>query len=173
MQGLKSVRKIVYAKVHRWSKDCLSRETNAVFPTLRSRTNSFRNDSSKKKNISSFGMKTARWMSCFCLCRNHLLWAFAAGILWKTQPLDIFARLPTAKYIELQTWCLFGRWLLCSVLWFEISYPHITSHVPFAKAYKYLRTKGLHKFLFHEISWKNIHFCGLKKENLIFDGRKI
>ena len=33
------------------------------------------------------------------LRRNHLLWTFAAGILWKSQSWDIFARLPTAKCI--------------------------------------------------------------------------
>ena len=56
-----------------------------------------RNDLSKK--VLSFGKGTARWMFCIHLCRNHLLWAFAAGILWKTQSWDIFARVGTAKCI--------------------------------------------------------------------------
>ena len=51
------------------------------------------------KKFSSLGKGTARWMFCIHLCRNHLLWAFAAGILWKTQPWDIFARVRTAKCI--------------------------------------------------------------------------
>ena len=62
----------------------LNRETDAIFPTLK---------------FSSFGNGTARWMFCIHLCWNHLLWAFAAGILWKTQPWDIFARVRTAKCI--------------------------------------------------------------------------
>ena len=33
------------------SKDCLRRETNAIFSTLRSRSNFFRNDSSKRKRF--------------------------------------------------------------------------------------------------------------------------
>ena len=35
------------------------------------------------KRISSFGKGTAQWMFCICLCRNHFLWTFAAGILKK------------------------------------------------------------------------------------------
>ena len=76
MQGLKSVRKIVYAKVHRWSKDCLSRETNAVFPTLRSRTNSFRNDSSKQKIFHLLAWKLRdecpAFVSVEIICFEHL-----------------------------------------------------------------------------------------------------
>ena len=49
------------------------------------------------KKFSSFGKGTARWMFCIHLCRNHLLWAFAAGILWKTQPWNIFSRVRTTK----------------------------------------------------------------------------
>ena len=44
-------------------------------------------------------MMNARWMLYIRLCWNHLLSAFAAGILWKTQPWDIFARIRTAKCI--------------------------------------------------------------------------
>ena len=44
-----------------------------------------------------FGKGTARWMFFIHLSRNHLLWAFAAVILWKTQPRDIFARVSRAK----------------------------------------------------------------------------
>ena len=51
------------------------------------------------KKFSSFGKGTARWMFSIHLCRNHLLWTFAAGTLWKTQSWDIFARVHTAKYI--------------------------------------------------------------------------
>ena len=68
-----------------------------------------------------FRQKTARWMFCNHLCRNHLLWTFAVGTLWKTQTCDIFARVPTAKYFaKLQKLSLFGRWLL--VLFFELTF---------------------------------------------------
>ena len=76
MQGLKPVRKIVYAKVHRWSKDCLRRETNAVFPTLRSRSNSFRNDSSKQKIFHLLAWKLhdecPAFVSVEIICFEHL-----------------------------------------------------------------------------------------------------
>ena len=76
MQGLKPVRKIVYAKVHRWSKDCLRRETNAVFPTLRSRSNSFRNDSSKQKILHLLAWKLhdecPAFVSVEIICFEHL-----------------------------------------------------------------------------------------------------
>ena len=76
------------------SKDFLSREANAIFPTLSSRQKQFHRKWFKQtKKHSSFGKGTAWWMFCIHLCRrNHLLWVFAAGILWKTQPCDIFAR---------------------------------------------------------------------------------
>ena len=100
MQGLKPVRKIVYAKVYRSSKDYLSRETNAIFPTLRScKKQIFPRWFKKTKKLSSFGKWTTRLRFYIRLCQNYLLWAFAAGILWKNQPRDNFARVPTAKCI--------------------------------------------------------------------------
>ena len=42
-------------------------------------------------------MGIARWIFCIHLCRNHLLWAIAAGILLKTQPCNTFSRVSTAK----------------------------------------------------------------------------
>ena len=47
----------------------------------------------------SIGKGTARWMFWIHLYQIHLLWAFVAGILWKTQPWDISARALTAKCI--------------------------------------------------------------------------
>ena len=38
-------------------------------------------------------------MFCIHLCQNPLFWAFATGILWKTQLWDIFTRVLTAKCI--------------------------------------------------------------------------
>ena len=51
------------------------------------------------KKFSSSGKGSARWMFCIHICWNHLLWAFEAGILRKTQSWDIFARVRTAKCI--------------------------------------------------------------------------
>ena len=51
------------------------------------------------KKPSSSGKGTGRWMFCIYLSQNHLFWAFAAGILWKTQLWNIFAGVPTAKCI--------------------------------------------------------------------------
>ena len=51
------------------------------------------------KKFLSFGKGTALSLICIHPCWIHLLWAFAAGILWKTQSWDIFARVRTAKYI--------------------------------------------------------------------------
>ena len=51
------------------------------------------------KKFPSFGKGTIQRIFSIHLCQNHLLWAFAAGVLWKTQPWDIFARVTTAKCI--------------------------------------------------------------------------
>ena len=47
----------------------------------------YQKDSSK---LSSFCKGAARLMFCIHLCRNHLLWAFAAGILHEKLNLGIF-----------------------------------------------------------------------------------
>ena len=49
---------------------------------------------------------------------------------------------------KLQPWWLLRRWLLCSILSGKISHSHITSHVLFAKTFKYLRRKWFRKFRF-------------------------
>ena len=83
---------VVYVKV--WiSKNCLSRETNTIFSTF------FVRWFEQIKSFSSFAKGAARWMFCIYLCPNHLIWAFAARILWKTRPWDIFAKVHTAKCI--------------------------------------------------------------------------
>ena len=48
-------------------------------------------------------------------------------------------------HLKLQPWWVFRRSFALQV---EISHPHITSHVLFAKAFKYLRRKWLRKFRF-------------------------
>ena len=74
-------------------------------------------------------------------------------------------------HCKLQPWWLFGRQLLCSVLQVEMSHPHITLHV--CQSLQIFMEKVTLKVLFHRITWKKIHFCGLKKETIISNGRKI
>ena len=81
-------------------KDCLSRKKNNISHLKVSlEALFFWNDSSKQNSF----QLSARELYDECsfwihLCRNHLLWAFAARILWKTQPCDIFVRVRTAEY---------------------------------------------------------------------------
>ena len=49
---------------------------------------------------------------------------------------------------KLQPWWVLRKWLLCFALQVEISHPHITSHVLFAKAFKYLPRIWFCKFHF-------------------------
>ena len=48
---------------------------------------------------------------------------------------------------KFQPWYLFGERLLCSVLWFEFFYPHIMSHVLFAKYFKHFLMGGKYKWI--------------------------
>ena len=91
----------------------------------------------------------------------------------KSSTLGYFCKITYSQmHRKFQPWCLFGRWLLRSVLWFQIFYPYITSHVLFAKSFKHLRRNFKH--LRRDFaSWKNMHFWGLKKQTFISDGRKI
>ena len=125
------------------SQDCLSREPNAIFPTLRSRSIFSRNNSSKQKKIHL----SAREMHDECstsvsveiICFEHLQQGSYGKVNFEIFLQDCLQ----SNALKLQSWCLFGRWLLCSVLEFEISHPHITPHVLFAEAFNYLRRKGL------------------------------
>ena len=73
---------------------------------------------------------------------------------------------------KLQPWWFFGRLLLCSVLqiW-NFSSPHDVTYFVCQSLQKYME-KVTSKVPFPEVSWENIHFCGLKKR-LISNGRKI
>ena len=154
------------------SKDCLSREKNIIFPTLRScQKQFFAKWFKQSKKFSFFGKGTAQWMFCIHLCRVHLLWAFAAGILWKTQPWNIFARVLTVKCIAS---CMMALWKISTVLhsssW-NFSSPHYVTYFVCQRLQKFMKKVTL-KVLFHEVSWENTHFCGLKKETFISYGRK-
>ena len=111
-------------------------------------------------------------MFCIHLCWNHLLWAFAAGILWKTQPWDIFARVRTAKCIASRNHdgCLEDNYLFHSSSW-NFSSPHYVTYFVRQRLQKFTE-KVTSKVPFREISWENIHFCVLKKETLFPMGGK-
>ena len=97
IKGLKQVRNIVYAGTGASKKDHL--RIAWAGKQIQYSPHFFRNDSSKQKKFSSFAKGAARWMFYIYLCRNHLIWASASRILWKTQPWDIFAKVRTAKCI--------------------------------------------------------------------------
>ena len=150
------------------SKDCLSRETNAIFPTIRSRSNFFRNDLSKQKGFHLSAREQhdecSASVSVEIICFEHLYPT-------KNSTLGYFCRITYSQmHRKLQPWWLFGRWWLCSVLQVEISYPHITSHVLFAKAFRYVPRKGLHKFRFAKLVGKIYIFVVLKKRLLFLMG---
>ena len=87
-------------------KDCLSREINTIFLTLRScYTQSFDqkwfNQSEMiriHKKVLSFGKVNARWIFCIHLCWSNVLSICSKSSI-KTKPWAIFARVSTAKYI--------------------------------------------------------------------------
>ena len=117
------------------------------------------------KKISSFGKGSARWMFCIRLCRNHLLWTYAARILWKSAPWDIFARLPTAKCIAISNHNVSLEDDYC-VPFFDLKFFIPTLRHMFCSPNP-LNIYGEQDF----VSWKNLHFCDLKKETFISDGR--
>ena len=107
------------------------------------------------------------------LCWNHLLRAFAAGILWKTQPWDIFARVSTAKCIGSCNHDEFLEDDYCFPF-FKLKYLIPTLHHIFCLL-KPWNIYGESNFV-SSISLnklENIHFCGLKKETFISSGTKI
>ena len=111
-------------------------------------------------------------MFCIHLCQNSLFWAFATGILWKTQLWDIFTRVLTAKCIAS---CSHGGSLeddYC-ITFFKLKFliPTLCQMFCLPKPSNIYGESDIVSPLC-EISWKNIHFCGLKKETFISNGRK-
>ena len=104
-------------------------------------------------------------MFCICLCGNHLLWTFAARIPWKTQPWDILLRLPTAKCIASSNHNVSLEDDYC-VRFFDLKFFTPTLRHMFCSPNP-SNIYGQRDF----VSWKNIHFCGLKKESFISDWR--
>ena len=148
-QRFKLVRNIVYTGIEASKKDCLCKGL-IVWTWARKQ-----------------GKGNARWMFCIHLCWNHLLWAFAAGVLWKTQPWDIFARARTGKCIKScnHDGCLEDNYC---VLFFKLKFLIPTLRYMFClpKASKIYGES-------RKISQENIYFYGLKKETFISNGRKI
>ena len=104
-------------------------------------------------------------MFCICLCGNHLLWTFAARIPWKTQPWDILLRLPTAKCIASSNHNVSLEDDYC-VRFFDLKFFTPTLRHMFCSPNP-SNIYGQRDF----VRWKTIHFCGLKKESFISDGR--
>ena len=87
--------------------------------------------------------------------------SICSRILSKTQLWDIFARIGTAK-------CIVSSNHDGSLE--EISHPHYVTYFVRQRLQK-LTEKVTSKVPFRELSWEDIHFCGLKKE--AFNRRKI
>ena len=119
------------------------------------------------KKPSCSGKGTARWMFCIYLCRNHLFWAFAAGVLWKTQFWNSFAGVPTAEYIVSFNHCGSLQDDYC-VLFFNLKFLIPTLCHMFCLP----KPSNIYWVLFCERSWKNVDFCGFKKRGLFLMGEK-
>ena len=113
-------------------------------------THFFQNDSDRQNNFrllvrelhNEFSVSISVKITCF----QHLQQGF-----YEKPTLGYFGKSTYSQmHCRLQPWCLFGTWLLRFVLQVEISHFHITSHILFAKAVKYLWRKWLRKFCFGE-----------------------
>ena len=106
-------------------------------------------------------------MFCISFCWNHLLWKFAARILWKTQLWDVFARLSTTKCIASSNHDVSLEDDYC-VPFFDLNFfiPTLRHMFCSPNPSNIYGEKGF-------VSWKNIHICGLQKETFLSDGRKI
>ena len=134
------------------SKDYLRRETNAIFSTLRSRSNFFRNDSSKRKrfHLSAKKLHDKCSASVSVELQQGSYEKLNVGIFLQDYLQRNASQVPNMM-------CL---WKMITVLRSLIlnSYPHITSHVFLSPHSPNLSNiYGERNF----VSWKNIHFCGL------------
>ena len=110
-------------------KDCLRRETNVIFPTLRYRSIFFQNDLSKQKRFHLLARQLhdecSASVSVEIICFEH----FQQGSYEKLIP-GIFSKITYSHvHRNLQPWSLFERWSKCSVLksW-NFSYPHYVTY---------------------------------------------
>ena len=104
----------------------------------------------------------------FCIHRNHLLSAFAAGILWKTQPWGSFARIRTAKCIASCNHDGSFKDNYCPPF-FKLKFLIPTLRHLFCSPKPSKSTeKVTSKVSFRELSRENIHFLWFQKKRLIF-----
>ena len=84
------------------SNDCLSRETNAILLTLRSRSNFSEMSKQKRFHLSARERHVLMNVLHPSLLKSFALRAFAAGILWKTEPWDFLHDYlqPNASHVQ-------------------------------------------------------------------------
>ena len=123
------------------------------------------------KKLSSFDTGAAWWMFCIYICWNHLIWAFAARILWKIQTFDIFTKVRLANAPQVATMMVLWKMIIAfhSSSW-NFSSPHDVTYIVHQNLQKYME-KVTSKVLFPETGWENINFFASKKETFIFNGR--
>ena len=142
----------------------LRRETNATLSTLRSRSNFFWNDSSKQKRFylsaRELHDKCSASVSVEIISFEHL----QQGSYEKLN-LEIFLQdylQPNASQVP----TMMSLWKMITVfrslIWNFLSPYYVT-------CFAHPNIYGERDF----VSWKNIRFCGLKKQTFISDGRKI
>ena len=113
------------------------------------------------KKFSSFGKGTAQWMFCIPLNWNHLFLAFAARILWKLNTWIFLQERVQPNAWQVAT--IRVPWKMITVFCFWNWNWHFSS----PRYITYFIRQNLQIFTekvpFSGISWKNIHFKGLKK----------
>ena len=149
------------------SNDCLSKETNAILLTLRSRSNFSEMSKQKRFHLSARERHVLMNVLHPSLLKSFALRAFAAGILWKTEPWDFLHDYlqPNASHVQpLSFWKMIT--VFRSSNW-NFSSPHyVTCFI--CQSLQIFTEKGT-----STITWKSINFCGLKIEIFISDGGKI
>ena len=139
--------------------DCLSRETNTIFPTLRSRwKNFFPKWLEQRKKFSSFGKETARWMffvqpsllKSFALitCRRDTMKNSALGYFCKSKYSKMLNKLRDIG--EMINGFHSSSW--------NFSSPHYVTYFV-RQSFQKLTQKVTSKVPFRKTSWENIHFC--------------
>ena len=131
------------------------------------------NDSSKQKSFHLWARELhdecSASISVEIICFEHL----QQGSYEKLNP-GIFLQ----EYVQpnaSQVATMMALWKIITVFrsssW-NFSSPHYVTYFVRQRLQKFTE-KVTSKVSFREISWENIHFCGLKKETFISNGRKI
>ena len=111
-------------------KDCLKivwsgKQTQYSQPQDLVRSNSF-----EQKKVSPFGNGTARLMFCIHLYWNHSFWAFAAGILWKLNPMIFLQEYIQPNVLQVATTMILWKMITVfrsSSCNFSSPHPHMSS----------------------------------------------